>query len=306
MMNTSSLRRAALLPIALCATLASVVPTAHAGEVLDKIKSTQTLTIGYRADYPPFSYAAPDGRIIGYAIDSCARIVGLMGKKLGMDIKLRYIPVTYSERMEAIRTGRIDLECADTTSTQERRKEFNVAFLSPYFITGKHMLVRSGIKKIADLKGKTLAYTANTTSGDISKRHASIWGVQVQACGPAASVCFKELEEGKIDAWMSDDITLLASRAASATPEQYRTLGDRISVEPLAPMYKAGDAELTAQLDAAMRQFMLSGEGRAIYRKWFEQPIAHKKINMQMPPSTLLQRHMRRPSSDVGAYRVMS
>lgn len=305
-MYTSLLRHTRLLPLALCGLISLTASATYAGELLDKIKSTQTLTIGYRADYPPFSYAAPDGKIIGYAIESCERIASIMAKKLGLNLKLRYVPVTYNERMDAIRTGAIDLECADTTSTLQRRKEHHVAFLSPYFITGKTMLVRSHIRQVADLKGKVLAYTLNTTSEAISKRHAPLWEMQLRACGPEASVCFKELEEGKMDAWMSDDITLLASRATSTQPDQYSTVGDYISVEPLAPMYKAGDAELTAQLDAAMRQFMVSGEGRTVYRKWFQQPIPYKKINMRMPPSSLLLRHMRHPSSDVGAYAVIS
>lgn len=304
-MPNKRLIHSALLALSACHLLVAT-PAAHAGSVLDKITTTKTFTIGYRPDYPPFAYTAPDGRIVGYAIDSCNQIASIMGKNLGIELKLNYIPVSNSERMQAVSSGRIDLECADTTSTSERRKRYGVSYLSPYFITGAGMMAhkRSGVNSIEDLKGKTLAYTASTTSEEISKKWAPAWGVKARPCGPEIAACFKELSEGKIDVWMFDDIALQSSRATSASPEQYTSIGKLLSIEQLAPMYKAGDAELTAQLEAAMRQFMISGEARKTYRRWFQQTIPHKDTNMSLPPTQLLQKYMRRPSSDIGEYVV--
>lgn len=294
-----------LVPLA-CACVVLSPPPVHAGKLLDKIKSTQTLTIGYRPDAPPFSYTAPDGKVIGYAIESCEQIAAIMGDNLGIKLKLRYVPVLYFERMGAVQAGTIDLECADTTSTRQRREQYGVSFLSPYFITGVRILAhaRTDIQTERDLKGKKLAYTVNTSSEAISKKQAALWGVAISPCGPDNENCFRQLERGSVDAWIADDITLQISRANSGSPTQYIAVGKLLSIEPLAPMYKAGDPELSNQLETAMRQFMTSGAGRTVYQKWFEQPMAHKGINLKLHPTPLLQKYMRRPSSEIGEYVV--
>ena len=93
----------------------------HAGPVLDRIQSTQTITIGYRANSAPMSYE-DKGRMIGYAVDVCQRIASAFQQQLKLPkLAVRYVPVTAAERIAALQEGRIDLECAGTTNTKARR-----------------------------------------------------------------------------------------------------------------------------------------------------------------------------------------
>jgi len=62
------------LKVVLGALLASLVLAGPAlGQALDgtlkKIKTSGTLTIGYRESSPPFSFMGPDKRPVGYSID---------------------------------------------------------------------------------------------------------------------------------------------------------------------------------------------------------------------------------------------
>ena len=135
----------------------------QAGPVLDRIHSTQTITIGYRTNNAPMSYE-DKGRVIGYAVDVCQRIASAFQQQLKLPkLAVRYVPVTAAERIAALQEGRIDLECAGTTNTKARREQ--AAFGLTYFYAGASVLVHDGegIGGLNDLRGKTLAAVKGTT-----------------------------------------------------------------------------------------------------------------------------------------------
>lgn len=287
--------------------LAAATPAqAQVAGKLAQIKASRSMVIGYRPDYPPFSYALPDGSITGYGIEVCQKLVKAVENQLQTPLTVRYKPVNNKQRFGAVADGGIDLECADTTNTRQRREKYGVAFVAPYFVTGVRVLVRadSGVNTLADLRGKTLAYSAGTTSEEIAKKNANGWGANVQACGPQDTDCLRDLESRKVQAWMMDDIALQAARATSKNPQAFKTIGELMSVEHLAIMYKAGDAPYTKVLDEAMRTLMQGRQVRGIYGRWFEQPIPSAGVNLQIKPSQLLLRYMTHPSADVGEYVV--
>ncbi len=166
-------------PARLIAALAFVsiaAPTQAAG-TLDKVAQSGTLVIGYRHAAPPFSYADDRGQPIGYSIDICTRIVDAVRRELKRpDLAVKYVPVSTANRIPALLSGEIDLECATTTNTAERRKQ--VAFTIPTFIAAMRVMAKetSGISSINDLTGKTVVTTQGTTGerllGDYNKNHA--------------------------------------------------------------------------------------------------------------------------------------
>lgn len=279
---------------------------AQAGPLLDKVRSSKTLTIGYRPEYPPFSYTMTGGQVTGFGVEVCQQIAQQLEHKWGIKLQLRYLPVSSKQRIPAVQDGTIDLECADTTNTKERRDKFGVAFLSPYFVTGVRVLshTRSGVAQPEALRGKTVIYPADTTAEIIAQKYQPLWQFKPRICGPQFADCMKELENGTADHWLMDDIALQTGRATSTKPNSYRSIGKLLSIDHLAVMYKGGDREWTTQLNAAMNHIMTSGEGRKLYRKWFEQPIPPQNINMNLRPSPLLLRYMNRPSPNVGEFVV--
>ena len=150
-------------PMSARTTLASVLLAAAwlvagdcfaASPTLDRIKSSGTITLGYRESSLPFSYLNRRQQPIGYSIDLCREIVEDASAELdGMEIKIAFAPVTPANRLQKVASGEIDLECGSTTGNVQRRKE--VAFSPIFFVAGTKLMVpkSSSISSYRDLAG---------------------------------------------------------------------------------------------------------------------------------------------------------
>ena len=61
-------------------------------------------------------------------------------------VDIQWVPVTADSRIDAVVTGRVDLECGSTTSNVERQKR--VAFSPVIFVAGTKVMV-SGDRRSA-------------------------------------------------------------------------------------------------------------------------------------------------------------
>src|SRR5690349_1084068 len=89
-------------------------------DVLDDIKKKGTLVVGTKADYRPFGYLDPSGKIVGFEPDLAADVA----KRLG--VKLELTPVVASNRIQFLQQGKIDLMIATMSDTPERRKTVDI------------------------------------------------------------------------------------------------------------------------------------------------------------------------------------
>ena len=94
--------------------------TAARADVLADIKKRGTLIVGSKADYRPFGYLDPSGKIIGFEPDLAADVA----KRLG--VKLELVPVVASNRIQFLQQGKIDLMIATMSDTPERRKTVDI------------------------------------------------------------------------------------------------------------------------------------------------------------------------------------
>ena len=146
----------------------------RADSTLKSVAERGEIVLGYRESSVPFSFVEgkqPDGspRPIGYAIDLCGEIADDVQAAIGRPVKIRYAPVTAETRIEAVTSGKIDLECGSTTANAERRKQ--VAFSPVDYISATQLLVRrgAGIASYRDLGGRTVVVTAGTWTPDVVK-----------------------------------------------------------------------------------------------------------------------------------------
>ena len=109
---------------------------------LAKARAAGALTIAYRESSVPFSYLSARGEPIGYSIELCRKLAEAIGAELGRELALKWLAVTSETRMQAIVSGRADLECGSTTSNLERQKQ--VAFSPIIFVAGTKLMVRRG------------------------------------------------------------------------------------------------------------------------------------------------------------------
>ena len=295
-----SLHRSVQRIAAAVALTAVLAPAAHAqSPVLDKIRETGTITLGYRESALPFSFGDDKGQPAGYAADLCLRVADAAKHKLGLkDLKVRWLPLTPQNRVPAVVNGLVDLDCAPNTNTLERQKQ--VAFSVSHYVSTVRMLVRadSGIKSFDDLRGKTVVTSAGSTGDRHVRRLKSEYGFRdVYAKDHGES--FLLLETGRAQAFVMDDVLLAGLRAKSKDPSQYVIVGPALSVEQNALMMSKADPEWKHLVDQTLAKTFASADAAALQKRWFQQGIGARGTNLALPPSAEVLQAWKHPSDVV-------
>ena len=85
--------------------LLALVPVLADANTLERVRASNTFTLGYLPDFAPFSVQAAD-KASGYAIDLCLKIADKVKTELGLPgLQIRYLPVTATDEMSAVRLG---------------------------------------------------------------------------------------------------------------------------------------------------------------------------------------------------------
>jgi glutamate/aspartate transport system substrate-binding protein len=283
----------ALLAASACSTFA------QAEGVLDRVRGGGPLVIAHRESSVPFSYVY-EGRAVGYAVDLCLRIAEVVRQKTGRrDMPVQMLQVTPSNRIEAVKSGKADMECGSTTNNAERRKD--VAFTIPHF-TGARLLVpaASKVERMEDLEGRKLVSTQGTTplkAAEQANRERLMRIQMVEAPDHEAAV--RMVEKGEADAFVMDDVLLYGLASNRADPQALKVVGRFVTTEPLAIMLPKGDDEFKKLVDAEMRRLISSREIYAIYDRWFMRPIPPTQRALNLPVSYLLRDFWKYPSDEV-------
>ena len=130
---------ALLLFLGGCAQMNSNTVNASASPVIERIMQRGELVVGMAGNMPPMNMTSKEGELIGYEVD----LARAMAAAMGVRAKLAAIP--FAELLPALQSGKIDLILSNMTITPGRN--LKVAFVGPYFISGKAFLTK--IKTIA-------------------------------------------------------------------------------------------------------------------------------------------------------------
>lgn len=273
---------------------------ASAQGVVERVAAGGKLVIAHREMAVPFSYV-DQGKPVGYAIDLCLRIAEALRRKTGArEIVVEYLQVTPANRLEAIETGKADMECGATTNNAERRQR--VAFTIPHFITGARMLVKasSPIERIEDVEGKRLVSTKGTTSLAAARQTNRERMLHIEILeAPDHSRGVEMVESGQADAFVMDDVQLYGLAASRPDPKALKVVGRFLTTEPLAIMLPRHDPEFKKLVDDEMRRLIASREIYPIYDKWFARPIPPNQRTLNLPVSYLLRDFWRYPTDQV-------
>jgi glutamate/aspartate transport system substrate-binding protein len=288
--------------LALAAALLVALPaSAQSGGTLQKIRETGSITLGYRESSLPFSYLDGQQQPIGFSLDLCGAIVARLRQQLKLPgLEVRRIAVNSSNRIALVVNGTVDIECGGTANNLARQKQ--VAFSVATFVSQPRWLVRtdSGIRKAADLKGRTVVVTQGSNAAGFVRRlneQQSLGLSTISAKDHGESVL--TLVSGRAAAFLEDDI-LLAGEKANARdgalvgflPEGYDTIYYGL-------MFRRDDAPFKALVDGVLTAMMQSGEFEKLYRQWFESPIPPRNLNLAFPLSDKLRERIQAPSDKV-------
>ncbi|QTF07680.1 amino acid ABC transporter substrate-binding protein [Brenneria izadpanahii] len=252
---------------------------------LTKIAQTKTIKIGHRVDEPPFSYTV-DGRAIGYTVDLCLRVVEGIKRYLDMDdIQIAFIPVTTATRFPLIRNHGVDLECAATTNNRERRKMAEFSY--PHFVASTRFvaLKRTGIKRIADLAGRSVSASSGTVNFEQLNAANSRMKLNISVVLKKLNKdAFNLVAKGSVSAFVMDDILLAGLVASSDNPSDFILSEDYLSrPEPYGILLPPGEPVFKQLVNEELRHIFTQGEINAIYDKWFLSPIPPDGVNLRFP-----------------------
>ena len=278
------------------AAAAPVPPT------LQKIRDRGVIVLAHRESSVPFSYLDANKRPIGYSLDLCGLVVEALRRELRMpNLRAEYLLVSSADRIPSLVSGQADLECGSTTNTPERRQQ--VAFTMTHSFAFGRLLVRSDSRaqRLVDLWGQTIVVNRGSTHARELAKRIERTGMSMRTIeAPDASEAFALLQQGRAQAYLNDDILLAGLRATSERPEEWRLAEEILSVEVLAIMLRRDDPEFKRLVDTTIGRYMVDGQIRSLWRRWFESPIPPGNRTLGVPMSALMRDQVRFPTVEEG------
>jgi polar amino acid transport system substrate-binding protein len=170
---------------------------AASAQTLDKIKERGKIVVGTKADYKPFGFRDPTGKIVGFEPDLAQDVADALGVKLELE------PVVSSNRMQFLQQGKIDLMIATMNDKPDRRQI--VGIIEPsYYASGVNVLApkKLGLKKWEELKGKPVCAIQGAW---YNKPVAEKYGAEIVAFKGTAET-ETALLQGNCVGWVYDDV----------------------------------------------------------------------------------------------------
>ncbi len=244
---------------------------AEYGDTLAKVKESNAMVIGYRKNSPPFSFVDGQGSPSGYSIDLCKRVAAAVQKQLGIqEMSVTYVPLSADERLNAVTSGRVDIECGATTNTLSRQELVDFTHIT--FVTGGTLLSLSSspIRLMSDAGGKRIAVVAGTTTESALKSYLSeaLINAELELVTEHGDG-MRLLAEKKVDAFASDRLVLLGLVKNTGDASKFVVSDDFFSYEPYALVVRRNDADFRLVANRALSDVFRNEQIGILYRKWF-------------------------------------
>ena len=255
-----------LLPFAaLCA-----FATAQAG-TLEDIRERGVIRLGYSETKAPFSFKAKDdSQPAGYSVELCKRVALSVLRTLDLSsLKIEWVPLDPSSRLEAVLMQRVDIECGTTTATLTRRRE--VDFSLPIFADISTVVARSKVARtLPELAGQRIAVAEFTTTEQALARALAARGMKAEVVRTrTVAEAFELLKAGRVEAVAGDRTSLVGIFLLQGQADEPLTLfGEVLSYEPYALALRRGDAPFRLLVDTALAELYRSGEIEKIVNAW--------------------------------------
>jgi len=190
-----------------------------------------------------YGFSAPDekGTWSGFDVDLCRALSAAI---FNDSSKVKYIPLSTSDRFDALKSGAIDVLARNTTWTMSRETALGFNFAAVTYYDGQGFLIRSSLKaeSALELDGKSVCtQTGTTTELNLADYfNANNMKFELVALASAGET-LKAYDSGRCGVLTSDISQLYAERLKLTKPTDHIILPDIISKEPLGPVVRQGD-----------------------------------------------------------------
>ncbi|SDC91654.1 amino acid ABC transporter substrate-binding protein [Ruegeria marina] len=246
-----------LLALTFAAMLAA---SASAAQTIERIRDSGQLTIGFRTDAPPLSFADAEGRPSGYTPMLCDRLAQAIADRLDLpELNASFVPVSTTDRFERIARGEIDILCGAATVTLERQKI--VDFSIPVYVDGTSVISRRGVgARLSDLAGQTIGFRTDTTTEQAVRNSFQAAGLEARF-EPFADhkAGFKALNDGALDAYFADQSILIFNYVSGRMAERFQILDEILTLEKQALALPRGDSDFRLLIDTLLSEMYADG-----------------------------------------------
>jgi polar amino acid transport system substrate-binding protein len=254
-----------LMVLVLVLTLLSACAnmTGLSSSSIDGIVQKKELVLGTSGSQPPFSMTTKDGQLIGFDID----LAKIMANSMGVQLRIETMP--FAELLPALKAGKVDMVLSGLTITPKRN--LDVAFVGPYFISGKSVLTKvDTIAAIEDaseinMPGMTLTALKGSTSQEF-----------IEALMPEATfVPAKDYDEA-VDMVLKDTVKALVADYPICIISVFRHPGNDLismirplSFEPLGVALPKDDPLFVNWMENFLSTYQGTGRLDALKEIWF-------------------------------------
>ena len=238
--------------------------SAKVSPVLNRIMAKKELIVGTAASMPPLNMTTKDGEIIGAEIDLARAFAS------AMEVKLTLSRLPFNELLPALEKGKIDMVLSGMTMTPQRN--LKVAFVGPYFASGKSILTKKKNVESVDELSKM-----NQPDKVLIALKGSTSQLFVEKLIPNAKLLLADDYDQAV-AGVRDDKAVamvvdypICFVSVSRYPDAgFITLGKPISYEPVGVALPANDSLLINWVQNSLNFLDKTGELEGLMSRWFK------------------------------------
>ena len=244
-----------------------IIPTllfSQDGKVLNRIIKSGELRVGTSGSQPPFTMKAKDGQLMGYEVELAKLLTN------AMNLKLKFVEKPFSQLLEALEKGEIDVIMSGMTITPERN--LKATFVGPYIVSGKSILAKSKRLSALDEMGeinrptiKVAALEGSTSQRFVEKLAPKVKLITTKDYETAVNMVM----EDKVDIMVADYPICLLSILRH--PEAgLATLDTPLTIEPIGVALPRDAFQLHNLVENYLNGLLLGGVLQNLETKWFQ------------------------------------
>jgi polar amino acid transport system substrate-binding protein len=234
--------------------------------VVDRIMAKKELVVGTAASMPPLNMTTKDGQIIGVEVDLARMFAD------AMEVKLTLKPMQFNDLLAALEAGQVDMVLSTMTITPARN--LRVAFVGPYFASGKSILTkRVNVESVNQIE------KMNNPDKVLVALKGSTSQMFVEKVIPKAKLVLVDNYDQAVTMVKDDKAVAMVADYPICTVSVYRypdagliTLEKPISYEPIGIALPPNDPLLWNWVENFLRTLEKTGEMKRLGERWFNDP----------------------------------
>ncbi|MEM6432353.1 MAG: transporter substrate-binding domain-containing protein [Cyanobacteria bacterium P01_D01_bin.115] len=235
-----------------------------AGTTLDSVLSAGVIKVAVPQDSPPFGSVGTDGEPQGYDVE-VAKLIAT-----DLEVELELIPVTSTNRIPYLQTGRADLVISSLGATPERAKSiyFSSTPYAPFF-SGIYGPADANVSEYGDLGGYSIGVTQGSLE-DLEVSEKAPEGVEIKRFEDN-SVTVSALLANQVDLIATGNT--IAGKVIQDNPDAGLANKFVMKNSPCYIGVRRGDLDMLEWINVFVRHKRFSGDFERLSQEWFGEPL---------------------------------